>query len=334
MITKLISPLLLLISLIISTPSYSQGKENISKGEIFGSIYFDAFTEMTSGYNRTGMEIKRVYFGYKYKLDKNITAYIKLDIGSPEDLNIESHVKRYAYFKNAGIKYTKNKFTLNIGIIDVLMFTHQEKTWGHRYIAKSFLDAYKFGPKADIGLNADYQFSKYFSMNLGFYNGEGYSKLQSDDTYRLGLGIVLHPINNSTVKAYFDYSKKEENRMGTFFFVGYNISSKFSLGAEYNYQFNNNYIAEQDLSGFSIYANYYFLPKFQFFARYDNLNSKTIQNNQDPWHYEKDGDRLITGVQYDIRNNFKIAIDYQGWKSHDSNKDYIPIMVMNLVFKF
>jgi len=333
MYAKFLPSLLLIIALAISTFSYSQ-KAQSPKGKIFGSIYFDAYSEMNSGYNKSGMEIKRAYFGYKYKLDKNITAYVKLDIGSPEDLSLESHIKRYAYFKNAGIKYTKKKLTVNLGIIDVLMFTHQEKMWGHRYIAKSYLDAYKFGPKADIGVNANYKFNKYFSMNLGFYNGEGYSKIQVDDTYRLGLGLVAHPIKNTTVKAYFDYSSKEVERIGTFFFVGYKISHKLSFGAEYNYQFNNNFIEEQDLSGFSIYADYYILPKVQIFARYDNLDSKVIQNNQNPWHYKKDGDRLITGIQYDFRKNLKVAIDYQGWNSHDASKDYIPIMVMNLVFKF
>jgi len=322
-----------MIALSISTFSFSQGLET-PKGKIFGSIYFDAFTEINSGYNKSGMEIKRAYFGYKYKLDKNITAYIKLDIGSPEDLSLESHIKRYAYFKNAGIRYTKNKLTVNLGIIDVLMFTHQEKMWGHRYIAKSYLDAYKFGPKADIGVNANYKFNKYFSMNLGFYNGEGYSKLQVDDTYRIGLGLVSHPIKNSTVKAYFDYSKKDIERIGSFFFIGYKISEKISLGAEYNYQFNNSFIAEQDLSGYSIYADYYILSKVQIFARYDNLNSNIQQSGQYPWHYAKDGDRLITGVQYDLRKNLKIAIDYQGWNPHDNKKEYHPLLFMNLVAKF
>ena len=333
MYTKFLPSLLLMIALAISTFSYSQEKET-PKGKIFGSIYFSAFTEMNSGYNKSGMEIKRSYFGYKYKLDKNISAYIKLDIGSPEDLSLNSHIKRYAYFKNAGIKYTKEKLTLNIGIIDVLMFTHQEKMWGHRYVSKSFLDAYKFGPKADIGINANYKFNKYLSINLGFYNGEGYSKLQGDDTYRAGLGIVSHPIKNSTVKVYFDYSQKEVDRIGTFFFVGYKVSKKLSLGAEYNYQFNNGFINNQDLTGFSIYGDYYILPKVQFFARYDYLDSKILPNSQNPWHFAKDGDRLITGIQYDLRKNLKIAIDYQGWNPHDESKNYHPLILIDIVFKF
>jgi len=324
---------LLLYILFISVNATSQSHDK-SKGKVFGSIYFDAFTEVNSGYNKSGMEIKRAYFGYKYKLDKNISAYIKLDIGSPEDLSLNSHIKRYAYFKNAGIKYTKDKLTVNIGIIDVLMFTHQEKSWGHRYIAKSFLDAYKFGPKADIGFNANYKFSKYFIMNIGFYNGEGYSKLQGDDSYRVGLGIVSHPFKNSTVKVYLDYSKKDIDRIGTFFFLGYKVSKKLSFGAEYNYQFNNGFVSEQDLSGFSVYVDYYIMPKLQLFMRYDYLDSKVLPNSQEPWHYAKDGDRLITGIQYDLRKNFKIAIDYQSWNPHDEKKDYRPLIFVNLLFKF
>lgn len=330
---KSLPKVLLLFVIFISVNTSAQNFDK-SKGKIFGSIYFDAFTELSSGYNKTGMEIKRAYFGYKYKLDENFSAYIKLDIGSPEDLSLNSHIKRYAYFKNAGIKYTKDKLTINVGIIDVLMFTHQEKMWGHRYISKSFLDAYKFGPKADIGFNANYKFNKYFAINFGFYNGEGYSKLQGDDTYRAGLGIVSHPIKNSTVKVYFDYSQKKIDRIGTFIFVGYKLSNKLSMGAEYNYQFNNGFVAEQDLSGFSIFGDYYIIPKVQLFVRYDYLDSKVLPNSQNPWHYAKDGDRIISGIQYDIRKNIKIAVDYQAWNPHDEKKNYRPFLFTNLVFKF
>jgi len=87
----------------------AQESEFTPSGNVYGRVFSDFEVGLAGDDLNSAFEVTQAYFGYKYKLDKNISAYIKLDIGSPEDLSLNSHIKRYAYFKNAGIKYTKEK---------------------------------------------------------------------------------------------------------------------------------------------------------------------------------------------------------------------------------
>ena len=326
-------PILLL--LVISTSTFGQiiSTED-SKGKLFGKIHFDAFSQIDNNANYSGMEIKRAYFGYQYHYDSHFTAYLKLDIGSPEDEYNHSLLKRYAYFKNAGMSYKNKKFTFNIGIIDVLMFTHQEKTWGHRYINKSFLDRYKFGPKADIGFNAKYDFNKYFSMDLGFYNGEGYTHIQNDNSYRGGLGLVSHPIKHSTLKVYIDYAKKNVVRWGMYSFADYNIKNKWNIGLEYNYQFNSDYTSDQNKYGYSAYSYYQIKSWLHIFGRFDKLNSNTLNQQDKPWNLNKDGSAITTGFQVELRKGILFSIDYQNWNPDTDNSSNRSFIFLNSEIKF
>jgi len=154
--------LMLIVFFVLSSGMVSAQEKEQGRGKVFGSLYMDAFTEFDNTNSKSAMEIRRAYFGYKYNYNEYFQAYLKLDIGSPLEFASGSSINRYAYFKNAGLKYHKKKLTVNMGITDVLMYKIQEKYWGHRYINKSFMDRYKFGPKADIGVNASWKFNKYW----------------------------------------------------------------------------------------------------------------------------------------------------------------------------
>lgn len=303
-------------------------------GKVNGKIFFDAFSQIDNESNISGMEIKRAYFSYKYKYNNNYYALLKVDIGSPEDDSRYSLLKRYAYFKNVAIGYKKNKLTINIGIIDMLAFREQEKIWGHRYINKVFIDRYKFSPSADIGFNANYDFNKYISVNFGFYNGEGYTNIQSDNSYNEGLGIVTHPIDNSTVKLYFDYTKKEITRWGLYSFASYRFMNKISLSGEYNYQSNTNYIVDNNRFGYSIYSSYDITTHYQLFARYDKINSNIHENDDIPWNIHNDGSAITAGIQYSIIDGLKFSLDYQDWYAYAINGNNYSFLFINLEANF
>jgi hypothetical protein len=303
-------------------------------GKMYGKIFFDAFTQLGSESSISGMEIKRAYFSYKYQYDKNFYALLKVDIGSPEDDSRYSLLKRYAYFKNVGIGYKKDKFTFNIGIIDMLAFKHQEKIWGHRYINKVFLDRYKFSPSADIGFNASYDFNKYISVNLGFYNGEGYANIQSDNSYNQGLGIISHPLSNSTIKIYLDYTKKEIVRWGIYTFASYTIQDKITISSEYNFQANSDYNINDNRFGYSIYSSYDITTKYQLFARYDKLNSNVKENDDIPWNIHKDGSAITAGVQVTLIDGLRFSVNYQDWYPYAANGQNLKFLFFNLEANF
>jgi hypothetical protein len=318
--------------LIISFRGYAQEKSSFPNGLLFGKIFFDAYTQTGAGENATAMEIRRVYLGYKYNYDENFQAYIKLDIGSPYDLSPVSRIRRYAFFKNAGMKYHKDKLTVNAGITDVFMFTTQEKYWGHRYVDKMYLDKYKFGPKADIGANVKWEFSEKFSIDFGLYNGEGYKYLQKDNTYRGGLGITYYPLKSLVTRFYFDYTEKVLPRITYSAFVGYKFQKKFVFGFEYNYQQNQTFLKDHNLFGFSTYATWNFNEKWSVFSRYDFLKSNEITQN--PWNVLEDGQHFIGGFQYVIHKGIVVAVNYRDWHSDSNSKWNSGYIFMNFEVKF
>ncbi len=71
----------------------------------------------------------------------------------------------------------------------MLQFKVQEKFWDHRYIYKSYLYAYRFGSSADIGAQAINEVNNWFTADLTFSSGEGYSRLQLDNSFKTGVGF-------------------------------------------------------------------------------------------------------------------------------------------------
>jgi hypothetical protein len=173
---KKIIPLLCLFCLFsCSISSFAQ------KGEPILRVFADFYKGLNKVDNSTAFEIKRVYLGYRGRINEYFSAEAKLDIGSPEDLSQYSLVRRYAYFKTAELRYKKDRLTLHLGLFNTLEFNLQEKAWGYRYLYKSFMDEHKFGPSADIGIGAEYKLNEYFNFDLVISNGEGYKNLQSDE---------------------------------------------------------------------------------------------------------------------------------------------------------
>jgi len=295
-------------------------------------VFFNYHTGVFGKENLASFQVRRAYLGYQYNLTKELNIYLKLDIGSPDDVSEFSRIRRYAYFKNAGMRYKKGKITANVGIIDMLQFDLQEKIWGYRYIAKSYNDRYRFGPKADIGGNFIYAFNDIFSADFTISNGEGYTKLQTDNTFKGALGVTIKPINGMYIRGYVDLMKKSVSESSIATFVGY-VHDRFSLGGEYNYKFNVDFVEGNDLYGYSVYGTYNIFKKWQVFARYDMLNSNLTDENDQPWHLISDGSSIIAGIQFTPIKYVKIALDYQDWVPFAENLDNAYFIFLNFEFK-
>lgn len=300
------------------------------KGSVYGKIFSNFHSQINSGDNETAFEIRRAYFGYKSQLSKYFDANIKLDIGSPEDLSEFSQIRRYAYFKNAYISYKRKKFKTYFGIIDILHFKMQEKYWAHRYIDKSFADRYRFGFKADLGWQVVYNWTEWLTTDFTLMNGEGYTKLQYDNTLKGGFGISFFPVKNFVTRFYIDVASKSITQSTLAGFIGYKLNKKLIAGVEYNYRFNEDYEENHNRYGYSIYASFYVLKKLQLFARYDKVNSNILEEEQNPWNLAKDGTAIIGGIEFTPIKYVKLALNYQDWfpwAENTSNRQYIFLSI-------
>ncbi len=298
--------------------------------KIFSNFHYQLFTDE----QESAFAVDRAYFGYEYFMSENFSVIIKLDIGSPNQDSQYDILKRYAYFKNAALIYKKDKLTLSFGIIDLYQFKVQEKFWEHRYIYLSFQDKHKFGSSADLGASTSYKFNDFISADLTIMNGEGYNQLQTDNTYKSGLGITILPVKGLTARFYVDYTEQDEIQSTWSSFVGYDFNKIARIGVEYNYQGNNKYEKDHDLQGFSTYTSYNVFEKWELFARYDKLWSNTIEGEPYDWNINKDGSAIIAGIQYSPIKNIKIAANYQDWYPYAQNIDNKSYFYLNFEYKF
>lgn len=303
-------------------------------GKVYGRIFSNFHSEINHGDNTSGFEIKRVYFGYQRQLSKYFSANLKMDIGSPEDLSEFSLIRRYAYFKNAYVKYKNDNLTVYFGIIDILHFKMQEKYWAHRYIEKSYNDRYRFGAKADLGCQVIYDFADWISADLTLMNGEGYTKLQGDNTLKSGAGISIFPLKNLVTRVYCDFSQKNMAQTTLATFIGYKINNKVIGGLEYNYRFDDDFDENRNRYGYSGFLSYYPFKKLQLFGRFDQVSSNKPNNNEYPWNLASDGSAIIAGVEFSPITYIKIALNYQDWFPLAKNEENEQAIYLNFEISF
>jgi hypothetical protein len=298
-------------------------------GKPFAKIFTNFHSNFSDDGNTSAFEITRAYFGYKYNLSKNFFAKINLEVGNPKS----GDFIQIAYLKYAMVSYKTDKFLIDFGLIGLYQFQIQEKFWGHRYIYKSFQDAYKFGSSADLGISITYKPHKIISLDVTVINGEGYKKIQANETYKVCFGLTLKPAKGLIVRGYYDLMKDSVAQSTISAFIGYS-TKKFSVGAEYNLQENHNMIKDQNYSGVSVYSSYQINNKFEVFGRYDNLSSVKIDGADEDWNIAKDGQIIIAGLEYSPIKYLKISSNFQGWQPAESGKSFVYGAYLNLEINF
>ena len=173
---------------------------------LFGNFH----TGLTAADGNSIFEIERAYLGYQYQMSPNWMAEIKVDIGSPENESVYALVKRYAYLRNACIKYEVDRIDVSFGIISMTHLNVQENFWGYRYVLRSFADEYKFGKTVDLGIIASYQVANWFSFDLSMVNGEGYSQLQNDNYFEYCAGATFNWQKKLIGRLYTNYGPSEK----------------------------------------------------------------------------------------------------------------------------
>lgn len=309
-------------------------KKFAPKGKVSAKVFANYHsTIIGDSITENAFELERAYIGYKSDFDENWAGEVKLDIGSQNESEY-SNFLRYAFFKNAYVKYHTDKLNACFGLINVYQHKVQEKFWGYRYIFKSFQDKHKMSTSADIGLSLEYKFNKIVSIDYAITNGEGYKNIQSDKVFKNGVGLTLKPIKQLVLRSYFDYIKRDDNDVISLAeFIGFKLE-KFRIAAEYNLQLNNK-AKDLDLYGMSAYSTLELTDKFEVFGRFDVLRSNLIKDGegQTPWNIKKDGSAIMGGVQFKPADQVKLSLNYRNWIYYANDIDDKHWVYVNLEFK-
>lgn len=321
--------------LLLFNTAHGQEKDTnpFSNGKPIGLVFADFYTGINQGSNPSAFEIKRAYLGYEFDLGGNFSSKIQLDIGSPDDVSNYSLLRRFAYFKDAYLEYKKNKFNIKFGIIPLQQFKIQENIWAHRYIYKTVIDQQNLGSSADLGTSVNYKATGFLELDFTLMNGEGYNNLQTDYSYKAGLGATLKPWKGLILRMYVDGITKSETQWLLVSFVGYEIKDKFLAGFEYDVKLNNKFEEDHSIDALSGYASWHFAKKLQVFGRYDFITSNTLAGEERPWNLENDGSTIIAGIEYRPVSKVKIAFDYQDWFPYAGNAENHSYLFLNLEFK-
>ena len=258
----------------------------------------------------SGFEINRAYLGYLFQLSPNLNAKVVIDAAVAPEESFMISQKKETHIKNAQLTWADKGFTINGGMIGVLQFRLQEKFWEHRYVEKTFQDLYGMGSSADLGVSVEYNFTPRYTIDLSMTNGEGYKNLNMNNKYRYALGMTFCPQKDLSFRIYgdiFQHTLEGKNQRTLAFFAGYKCDY-FSLGTEYNYQENNRFLSDMDYFGYSIFTTIPFQKKWNLIGRYDNIESKNVDNKS--W-INYTGSMVIAGIEYIPMKNLRFALNYR-----------------------
>ncbi|MDX9881495.1 MAG: hypothetical protein RBS73_05475 [Prolixibacteraceae bacterium] len=308
---------LIVVALFFTTMnSISQEKPEDFKphGKPLMKIYSNYHSTFTEGGTQKAFELTRVYLGYQYAFSKNFSGGVVFDVGDPESGNHQLA----AFVKNAELEYDCGNLNVHFGLITTTQFKIQENFWGYRYLLKSFQDEYGFASSADLGVSISYRFTNWLDADFAVYNGEGYKKLQADNIFRNAAGITILPVKGFILRGLFDWMGNDAAQQSWVGFAGYS-AKKYSIGAEYNYQKNQDMKAGHDWYGPSFYAQYEASEKIIFFARFDQLSSKKTDGAVNAWNFSRDGKLFVVGMEYAPLRGINLAPNFQGWTPADGD---------------
>ena len=319
---------------LVGLTTFSQQEKSEADGKAFARIFAN-FHHGFSGEaaDDAAFELVRGYIGYEYTFSKQFYAKINIDVGSPNDLSPYSKLRRYAYFKNAYLRYTQKNLQVEFGLIGLKQFKLQEKIWERRYLMKSLADEYRLGSSADLGINFHYDVNEKIDADFTIMNGEGYNNIQTDGIFKYGLGSTVRYPENFTSRVFYDFQYNELMETTLLLFTSYDFRGKWNIAGEVIWRKNNAWNENRNITAFSVYGKYNLSPQYQLFARFDKTESNIPVNETIPWNLADDGTALVAGLQYSPVENIKMALNYHDWQPWAANLDGGAFVYLNLEVK-
>ncbi len=326
---KLVVLLFIMISIFATGVAQNSTNEFQPNGKPLALVFSNFHTTITDNETFSQFQIRRAYLGYQYNFSENWFGKLVLDVGNPGVGKFQAA----AFLKNAYLRYKKDKFSASFGMISTTQFKVSEKIWGYRYILKSFQDAYGFNASADLGVKIGYKFADLISADFAITNGEGYKRVEIDSVLRYAIGTTIKPIKNITARVYFDVMGKDTKQQSVAGFLAYN-NNKIMVAAEYNYQKNFRKIEKKDIYGISFFSSFKPTEKIKIFARYDKLNSTTLEGESKPGQLDVNGQYIIAGIEYSPIKGVKFAPNFRNWSPDDETKSNRIDLFLNCEVKF
>jgi hypothetical protein len=198
---------------------------------------------------------------------------------------------------------------------------------------KSYQDEYKFNASADLGVTLEYDFADFISADLSIFNGEGYKHVQNDKYLRPALGISLTPVKGLLARAYVDQMGGDVKQQSLATLLAYS-NDKLVIGGEYNYQTNYKMTDGQDMYGTSFYVTYKMADQWEIYGRYDDLNSKALEGEQDGWNIGKDGQLMLAGVEFTPVKGIKFSPNVRFWNPDKEDVKNTTFLFLSAEIKF
>jgi hypothetical protein len=306
----------------------------VSQGKPVAEIFTDFHYNLNDSTKTTGFGISRAYFGYNYLPAGNFSGSLIVTIGNPDDLAPGAVKRRYAYFREASVSYSKGNLRLTGGITGTRIFDFQQKFWGKWYIANTFESINGYGDVADMGVALDYKFSDIWSGDFTVMNGEGYSDIQRDNGVRTSAGLTFTPVRQIAVRIYGDIENTPNSWRYTLIgFFGFK-NEHFTIGAETIYKSALDKVKGHDAWGISATGGVNLSKQTQLFARYDYSTSIIVSGEEMQWNFRKDGRLAIIGLDHTFSENVKLSLNYQGIFPYNKNKQDTNAIYINALFRF
>jgi hypothetical protein len=303
-------------------------------GKPIVEIFTDFHYNLHDSTKTTGFGMNRAYFGYNFLPAGNFSSTIIVTIGSPTELAAGSANRRYAYFREASVTYTKDRLRITGGITSTRIFDFQQKFWGKRYLANTFQSLNGYGDVADLGVALDYKFNDMWSGDFTVMNGEGYSDIQRDNAVKTSAGLTFTPVKQIAVRVYGDAENRNNIWRYTFVvFFGFK-NDIITAGIETNYKSDMDLTVGHNAWGISGTGSVNIFKKTELFARYDYATSVVLPEETTPWNSMKDGRFVIYGVQHTFSENVKLALNFQGIYPYTDKKEDSKAIYINGLFKF
>ena len=318
---------LLLISVFIS--AFHSSAQNDEPFKANGKPEIQIFTNFSTSFsndkNFSKFDVTRAHFGYIYNFSKTITGRITFDVGKPSTGNFHyTGLLKYAY-----LQYHDSKLTITGGMLSTPQYELGNKRWGFRYVFKSSHDEYGFGPTADMGICAVYNFTPWLSTDIILVNGEGNKLMEADSVFKTGFGVTIFPVKNLLLRGYYDTMKKKDNNQQTFECIISYEDKKCNLSAVFNSQKERALVAGQDIAGISFHGSLFLKGDKKLFARYDYTYSEKNGSTQNPWNLAKDGNLFLAGFEFSPVAGIKLSPNFQGWQPADKNLHFITRFSLN-----
>jgi hypothetical protein len=322
---------LLLLAIVAALNTWGQTTAETFKpgGKPTALIFTNFNTAFSDGETTPAFEITRAYLGYEYNFSQNWYGRLTVDVGDPKVGNLQYT----AFLKFAYMQYKNENFRTLFGMIPTTQFKYSEDIWGLRYIEKVHADAYGFYSSADLGFTAEYALNKNISADLSVFNGEGYKSLQHDEYLRPAVGVTIRDLGNFTARFYADYMGKDVKQTTLAGFAGY-TGKKLVVAAEYNYEWNTKMTDGQDMYGTSVYATYKPGEKVKYFARFDDLQSNTLEGQTNPWQLAKDGQLLMGGLEFSPVKGIRISPNVRYWNPADEAQKATTYAFVNVEIRY